>query len=251
MSTLQGKVAVVTGGNSGMGYATAKEFASLGATVIITGRNRTSVETAASELKVKGITADQASLTDTDALVKEIKDAYGKVDILFINAGVGAFSPIEQTTEDLYDRIMDINFKGAYFTLSKFLPILSDGAAVTFNSSINATVAMAGAAVYSASKAAINSLTKVAAIELAPRSIRVNTISPGPIHTAILTKTGMDEPTIANVKTSLADKVPLKRIGDSEEVAKLVAFLSGPDGAFITGAEYIIDGGVNLNAFAF
>ncbi|HEV2478106.1 MAG TPA: SDR family oxidoreductase [Puia sp.] len=250
MNALRGKIAVVTGGNSGIGYSTAKELASRGATVIITGRNRAAVEAAAAELKVRGIVADQSSLTDTDALVAAVKEAYGKVDILFVNAGVGFFVPIEQATEDHYDQIMNVNFKGVYFTLSKFLPILADGAAVTFNSSINATLAMPGSAVYSASKAALNSLVRVAAAELAHRSIRVNAVSPGPIQTPILTKTGMDESTLASVKTNLGGKIPLKRFGDSEEVARLVAFLSGPDGAFITGSDYVIDGGLNLNAVA-
>jgi NAD(P)-dependent dehydrogenase (short-subunit alcohol dehydrogenase family) len=250
MSTLQGKVAVVTGGNSGMGYATAKELASRGATVIITGRNRTAVAAAATELKVRGIFADQANLADTDALVAELKKGYDKIDILFINAGIGAYASIADTTEDHYDQLMNINVKGAYFTLSKFISLLADGAAVTFNSSVAASAAMPGAAVYSISKAAINSLVKVAAAELAPRSIRVNSVSPGPIKTPIHTKTGMDEPAVATLTAAVAGKVPLKRFGESEEVAKLVAFLSGPDGAFITGSDYVIGGGFHLNVIS-
>jgi NAD(P)-dependent dehydrogenase (short-subunit alcohol dehydrogenase family) len=250
MSSLQDKVAVVTGGNSGMGYATAKELASRGATVIITGRNRAAVDAAAAELKVRGIIADQGSLADTDALVADLGKAYGKIDILFINAGTGTYSSIADTTEYHYDQVMNTNLKGAYFTLSKFLPILADGAAVTFNSSIAATAAMPGAAVYSASKAAINSLVKVAAAELAPRSIRVNSVSPGPIKTPIHAKTGMGEAAVASLTAAITGRVPLKRFGDSEEVAKLVAFLSSPDGAFITGSDYVIGGGFHLNVIS-
>lgn len=256
MSTLQGKIAVVTGGNSGIGYATAKELAAQGATVIITGRNSTAVEAAAKELgaeglNVKGITADQGNLKDSDKLVAELGKTYGKIDILFINAGVGAFSYIAESTEEHFDLVMNVNLKGAYFTLSKFLPILADGAAVTFNSSVSGTAAMAGSSVYSASKAALNSLVKVAAVELAPRSIRVNTVSPGPIETPILTKTGLDESGINSLKAGVTGAVPLKRMGRSEEVAKLVVFLSSPDASFITGSDYEVGGGVHLNKMSF
>jgi NAD(P)-dependent dehydrogenase (short-subunit alcohol dehydrogenase family) len=244
---LKGKIAVVTGGNSGIGYATAKELRAQGATVIITGRNKASIEKAAAELDVKGIVSDQSDLSQIDALAAEVKQTNGSVDILFINAGVAFFSPIEAATEAHFDEIMNINFKGAYFTLSKFIPLLNAGAAVTMLSSINATAGMAGSSVYAASKAAMNSLVKVASTELAPKGIRVNAVSPGPINTPIFGKIGMDETTLNGFAGAMQNRIPLKRFGAVEEVARLVVFLSGPDGAFTTGAEYIIDGGTVVN----
>jgi NAD(P)-dependent dehydrogenase (short-subunit alcohol dehydrogenase family) len=142
---------------------------------------------------------------------------------------------------------MDVNFKGAFFTLSKFIPLLREGAAVTLLSSVNATSGMANTAVYAASKAAMHSLVKVAATELAPRGIRVNAVSPGPIDTPLFGKTGLDEAALQGFAAAMQHRIPLKRFGTSEEVAKLVGFLSGDEAGFITGAEYVIDGGVNVN----
>jgi len=245
MGNLNDKVIVVTGGNSGIGYAAAKELSAQGAKVIITGRNPEAVQKAAAELGVTGIVADQGKLDATDRLVKEVSEKFGKVDVLFINAGIGAFVPIEQATESHFDEIMDINFKGAYFTLSKFIPTLSDGGSVIFLSSIVANQSMAGASVYSASKAALNSIMKIAALELAPRGIRVNAISPGPIATNILGKAMPQEQVDEFVKI-LSEKSPLKRVGEAHEVAHLVTHLSGDNSKFTTGSEFVIDGGLLL-----
>lgn len=247
MGTLQQKVAVITGGNSGIGFATAKELARQGARVIITGRNGDAVGQAARELGVESLVSDQGDLAAVEALVDGLRTEVEGVDILFINAGVGAFSPIAGATEAHFDQIMDVNFKGAFFTLSRFIPLLRPGAAVTFLSSINATAGMAGTAVYAASKAAMHSLVKVAATELAPRGIRVNAVSPGPIDTPLFGKTGLDEAALQGFATAMQHRVPLKRFGTAGEVAKLVGFLSGDEAGFITGAEYVIDGGVNVN----
>jgi NAD(P)-dependent dehydrogenase (short-subunit alcohol dehydrogenase family) len=247
MRTLQNKVAVITGGNSGIGFATAKELARLGAKVIITGRNQAAVAEAARELDVEGLASDQGDLAAIEALVDGLRTRVDGVDILFINAGVAAFSPIAGATEAHFDQIMDVNFKGAFFTLSKFIPLLREGAAVTFLSSVNATSGMAGTAVYAASKAAMHSLVKVAATELAPRGIRVNAVSPGPIDTPLFGKTGLDEAALQGFAAAMQHRIPLKRFGTSDEVAKLVVFLSGSEAGFITGAEYVIDGGVNVN----
>ncbi len=247
MKRFQNKVAVITGGNSGIGYAAAKEFQAQGVKVVITGRKQEAVDAAAKELGVEGIVSDQGDLNAIDALVHQVKEKTGKVDILFINAGVAFFMPIEHVTEDHFDQMMDVNFKGAYFTLSKFLPILNDGAAVTFLSSVSATTGMGNSSVYSASKAAMTSLARVASSELAARGIRVNAVHPGPISTPIFSKTGMDEATMNEMGPAIMNSLLVKRLGTAEEVAKLVVFLSSEDAGFITGAEYVIDGGANVN----
>lgn len=247
MSDLSGKSVVVTGGNSGIGYATARKLKELGAAVMITGRNPQAVDQAATELGVLGVVADQANLRDIDRLVDRAKDEFGRVDVLFINAGVAAFAPVEHLTEEQFDTTMNVNFKGAFFTLQKFLPILRDGASVINLSSINAYTGMPNTAIYAASKAALNSLTRTAAFELAARRIRVNSVNPGPTNTAIFGKLGMPDEAIQAFASAMQNRIPLKRFGEPEEVANLVAFLASDDSSFITGGEYNIDGGTNLN----
>ncbi len=244
---IEGKTAVVTGGNSGIGYETTRKFKQLGANVVITGRDSDALGNAAKELDVAGILANQANLHDLDKLVAQVKEQYGSVDILFINAGVAAFAPVEHMTEEQFDVIMDVNFKGAFFTLQKFLPILNDGASVINLSSINAYTGMPNTAVYAASKAALNSLTRTAAYELAPRRIRVNSVNPGPVNTSIFGKLGMPEEAISEFASAMQNRIPLKRFGEPDDIANLVAFLASDDASFITGAEYNIDGGTNLN----
>jgi NAD(P)-dependent dehydrogenase (short-subunit alcohol dehydrogenase family) len=245
---LEGKVAVVTGGNSGIGYATAAELKAQGATVIITGRNKTATEKAATELGVTGVISDQSKPGDIDSLVALVKKTLGKVDILFVNAGIAGFLPIESVTEEHFDDIMGINFKGAFFTLQKFIPILNEGAAVTFLSSLNATTGMANSSVYAASKAALNSLVRAASIELASKQIRVNSVSPGPISTPIFGKLGMDEESLNGFAQTMQSTIPLKRFGTTEQVAKLVSFLSSDNALFTTGSDYPIDGGLGVNS---
>ncbi|KPJ92084.1 MAG: short-chain dehydrogenase [Gammaproteobacteria bacterium SG8_15] len=247
MVNLKGKTAVITGGNSGMGYATARKFKELGANVIITGRNPEALDKAATELGVNAILADQANLGDLDQMVAQIKEQFGDIDVLFINAGVASFAPVEHMSEDQFDNIMNVNFKGAFFTLQKFLPVLKDGASVINLSSINAYTGMPNTAVYAASKAALNSLTRTAAYELAPRHIRVNAVNPGPVNTAIFGKLGLPDDAIKEFATAMQNRIPLKRFGEPDDIANLVAFLASDKSSFITGAEYNIDGGTNLN----
>jgi NAD(P)-dependent dehydrogenase (short-subunit alcohol dehydrogenase family) len=247
MRELKGKIAVVTGGNSGIGYASAKELKANGATVIITGRSEEKVKTASEELGVKGIVADVESISAIENLVEQVKTDVGKVDVLFVNAGIFQAAPIGQISEEMFDHQMGINFKGAFFTTEKFLPILNDGASIINLGSVNAYTGMPNTAVYAASKAAINSYTRTAATELAPRKIRVNVINPGPIATPIFGKTGMEEEQLNGFAAAMQERIPLKRFGQPEDVAKLVSFLASDEASFITGSEYNIDGGININ----
>ncbi len=247
MSELKNKVAVITGGNSGIGYATAEELKSRGATVVITGRNSEKVAAAASNLQVKGVVADVSNVSAIDHLVEQVKSDFGKVDILFVNAGIFQPAPVGQITEEMFDHQMGINFKGAVFTTEKFLPILNEGASIINLSSVNAYAGMANTAVYAASKAALNAYTRTAATELAPRKIRINAVNPGPVNTPIFEKTGMEEEQLNGFAEAMKNRVPLKRFGQPEDIAKLVAFLASDDASFITGSEYNIDGGINVN----
>jgi len=247
MSNLSGKTAVVTGGNSGIGFATAKKLKAGGANVIITGRSLERVEGAANELGVTGIVADVTNLVALDALVEKVKSQFGQLDILFVNAGIFAPAPVGQNTEEMFDTQMGINFKGAVFTIEKFLPLLNDGASIINLSSINAYTGMPNTAIYAASKAALNAYTRTAATELAPRKIRVNAVNPGPVSTPIFGKTGMPEEQLNEFAAAIQNRIPLKRFGQPSDIANLVAFLASDDASFITGSEYNIDGGMNVN----
>lgn len=249
MSQLQNKVAVITGANSGIGYSTAQEFLAQGAKVVITGRKEAAVKEAVAALGngVDGFVADQARLQDADALARHVEEKYGSIDILFVNAGVAPGSPFADVSESHFDEVMNINFKGAFFTAQKLLPLLKDNGALVFLSSVVADAGLPGMAVYSASKAAMNSLTRTLARELAPRRIRVNSVNPGPIRTAILAKDGRSSAEAEAIYDHFKASVPLQRIGDAEEVAKLVTFLASDNARFITGAEVNIDGGVAVN----
>lgn len=247
MSQLSGKVAVVTGGNSGIGFSTAQKLKAEGAQVVITGRSAEKVNAAAAELGVKGITADVQDLVALGTAVEEVKQEFGAIDILFVNAGIFAPAPIGQISEEMFDQQMGINFKGAVFTVEKFLPLIKDGGTIINLSSVNAYTGMPNTAVYAASKAAMNSYTRTAATELAARGIRVNSVNPGPVATPIFGKTGMPEEQLNGFAEAMQQRVPLKRFGQPEDIAELVAFLASDRASFITGAEYNIDGGINVN----
>ncbi len=247
MKQLENKIALVTGGNSGIGYATADELVIRGATVIITGRKKEAVETAAKEIGAMGIVADQSDIKSAEELTRQVEKLYGKIDILIFNAGTAVFSPIEQVGEEDYDKIMDTNLKGIFFALQSFLRILNEGAAVTFVSSYAAYNGSPNSIVYSASKAALNSMARTSAAELAPRKIRVNAVCPGMIETSIFTKLGFPDEVIQGMKAGIIPRVPLKKIGSPSEVANLLAFLSSDEASYITGTEYLIDGGLSLN----
>src|ERR1051325_10426597 len=193
MGKLNGKVAVVTGGDSGIGLAPEREFAREGARVVITGRDTRTLAEAAREIggDALALRSDSSSLSDIAELFAAVKERFGRVDVLFVNAGVGKFAAVEETDEELFDQIMDINFKGAYFTVKKALPLLREGASVILNTSVVAHVGFPGASVYSASKAALLSLARTLSADLVGRGIRVNAVSPGPVETPIFGKMGL------------------------------------------------------------
>ena len=245
MGKLEGKVAVVTGGNSGIGLATAKRFQQEGAKVVISGRSRRTLDEAVKTIGngVLSIQADVANLADLDRLYKEVSDKLGKIDVLFVNAGVAKFAPLAETSESTYDEQFDINIKGAYFTLQNAVPLLTDGASIILNTSVVDSKGNVGTSAYSATKAALRSLARTAAAELVGRGIRVNAVAPGPIVTPIFGKTGLPEEAVDEFAKEIIEKVPMKRFGQPEEVAATVAFLASEDASYITGVEINVDGG--------
>lgn len=249
MNKLHNKVAVITGGNSGIGFATAEHFIAHGAQVVITGRNQLAIDEAITALgnNAVGIRADAANIKDIENLVEKVQSQFGKVDVLFVNAGVFFAEPIGHITEQTFHQIMDVNFKGAIFTTEKFVPILSEGASIIHLSSVSAFAVGAGTAIYAASKAALNAYSRTAAIELAERKIRVNAITPSMVDTGLSAKAGFPDEAIKNMKVFMSNKIPLKRYATPQEVAKLALFLASDDASFITGSEYTIDGGATVN----
>lgn len=248
MSKLSGKVAVVTGGNSGIGFATAQEFRGQGAKVAISGR--TKVADAAKELgeDVLGITADVTKFADLENLFKTVHDKLGKVDVLFVNAGMAKMGPISDVSEADFDEVMAINFKGAYFTIQKALPYLNDNASIILNGSVNSDVGFAGASVYSASKAAVHSLARTLSPEFIGRGIRINTLNIGPVNTPLFGKIGLPQQALEGFANSVVAKMPVNRFGNPEEIAKAAAFLASSDSSFILGSEITTDGGMLLNS---
>jgi len=245
MKRLEGKVAVVTGGNSGIGLASAQRLKEEGARVAISGRNQKTLDEATALLgkDVLALQADVAKLSEIDKFFDAVTKKFGKIDILFANAGIGKFVPFDQTSEELYDEMFDINAKGAYFTVQKALPHLNDGASVILNTSVVSHEGIVNGSAYAATKAAMRSMTRSMAAELVDRNIRVNAVAPGPIATPILSRSGMPKEQVDELAKMLISTVPMKRLGKSEEVAGAVAFLASSDASFITGVEIDVDGG--------
>ncbi len=243
---LDGKVALITGGTSGIGFATAQLFQQEGAQVIVTGHNPQTIEDAQKSLgpTTQVVASDASHLADTDALMKIVSEKFGRLDILFANAGIAQFAPAEQVDENFFDRHFDLNVKGLFFTVKKSLGLLSDGGVVLLNASVASCKGFAGASIYSATKAAVRSFGRTLAAELAPRRIRVITISPGPTATALLSKLEMPKEAIDAVAAGWAEGVALKRMGQPEEIARLALFLASDEASFITGTEVFADGGL-------
>jgi len=249
MKKHENKVAVITGGNSGIGYGIAEELIAEGAKVVITGKNQNAIQEAETALgtHATGFIANQASLSDVDELVKNVEKKFGRIDTLVINAGIFHLLPIEAVSEEKFDETMNVNFKGAFFTLQKFLPLLKAGSSVIFILALSATQGTQNRSVYSASKATLKSLARVAAIELAPKSIRVNAVTPGPFDTPIFGKSGASQEKLDQFAEAIKQKVLVKRYGVPAELGKLVSFLTSDDASFITGSDYVIDGGMSIN----
>jgi len=240
------KVAVVTGGNSGIGLATAIAFVREGAKVAITGRNDLTLKAAQRELGPEAlvIKADMSRVPEIVSAMERIGKAFGRIDALFVNAGIGRFVPFEAVTEEFFDETIATNLKGAYFTMQKASPLFSRGAAVVLNASINAHMGMPGSSVYGASKAAVVNLAKTLSADLLGRGVRVNAVSPGPVATPILDRMGLPEEQTRQIKEQITEQVPLKRFGRPEEIAAAVLYLCSSDSAFILGTELVIDGGM-------
>jgi len=246
MNRLQNKTALITGGNSGIGFATAKEFIEQGATVIITGRNQAALDQAKKNLggNVHAILSNTSSMSDVRNLAQQVQLITPRLDILFINAGIGKFAPIEAVTEDHFDDQFNINIKGAYFTIKELLPVINDGGSIILNTSTAAHMGMANTTVYSATKAALSSLARTLSAELLPRKIRVNAISPGPVKTPILGKMGIPSEQVDVIAAAIQSKVPLGRFGEPEEIAKIATFFASDDSTFVLGSDLIAGGGM-------
>ena len=247
MSKLNGKVAVVTGGNSGIGLATARRFVAEGARVAVMGRNAETVNAAVEELgeAAIGVQGDVTKMEDLDRLFETVRERLGPIDLLFVNAGVAQVSPIDAVDEPHFDLMFGVNVKGAYFTIQKALPYMNDGASVVLNTSVANQTGNANFSVYSATKAALRSLARTLSADLVDRGIRVNAISPGPVETPIYGRLGLPEEELEGLAQHFITQVPMKRMGDADEIANAVLFLGSPESSFVLGPELVVDGGMS------
>jgi len=237
---------VVTGGNSGIGLATAKRFREEGARVAISGRDQKTLDEAVKTIggDVIAVRGDVSKVADLDKFYKIVGDKFGKIDVLFANAGVAKFAPFADSTESMFDETFDINVKGVFFSIQKALPLLNDGASIIINSSVVNETGIAAASVYSATKAAVRSFARTLTTELVDRGIRVNVVSPGPITTPIFGRMGLPKEALDELARDVQTKVPMKRFGKPEEIASTVLFLATPESSYITGVDINVDGGM-------
>ena len=248
MKRFEGKVAMVTGGNSGIGLAAAKAFAREGAQVAVTGRDAETLKNAEKEIGsgALAIRADAARIADLDAAMAKVRDQFKRIDALFVNAGIGKFVPIAEVTEAMFDEIVTINLKGAFFTVQKALPLMARGSAVVLNASINAHIGLPGTTVYGATKAAVVNMAKTMSADLAERGIRVNAVSPGPVETPIFGRAGISSEQSRQTKEWLQNQTLVKRMAEPEEIAEAVLYLSSDVSSFVVGTELVIDGGMTI-----
>ena len=242
---LEGKIAVVTGGTSGIGLATAKRFVAEGAVVFITGRRQAELDRAAEEIgpNAVAVRADSSNLTDLDRLYSRVKMEKGRIDILFANAGIGEFATLGEITEEHYGKMFNTNVKGVLFTVQKALPLFRDGGSIILNASTVASMGTPAFGVYSATKAAVRNFARSWILDLADRHIRVNVVSPGPIATPGLDGLTETEEQARQFKAGMVADIPLGRLGAPDEVAKAVVFLASDDSSFVNGNELFVDGG--------
>ena len=243
---LEGKIALVTGGSSGIGLATAQRFVKEGAFVYITGRRQSELDKALKTIggtQVKAVRADASSLGDLDRLFQQIKQEKGRLDVVFANAGGGSFAAIGSITEEVYDQTFNTNVKGVLFTVQKALPLIPNGGSIILNASIAGSKGMAAFSVYSATKAAVRSFARSWTTDLKERGIRVNVISPGPIETPSLDGLAETEEQRQGILQQLTSMVPLGRIGQPDEIGKAAVFLASDDASYVAGAELFVDGG--------
>lgn len=245
MKKLENKVAVVTGGNSGIGLAAAKLFAAQGAKVAITGRDQATLNSAVTAIGngAIGQVSDVSDVSQIGKVYENITETFGKIDVLVVNAGVAIFVPLADFTEEMFDTTSDINFKGAFFSVQRALPYLNDGASVIITSSGVSNKGMATASAYAATKAAVTSLARGLSAELLDRKIRVNVLSPGPIETPIFGRNGATAEEIDGMKAYMADITPIKRLGNVEEIAEGFLYLASDDSSFMVGGDLVLDGG--------
>jgi NAD(P)-dependent dehydrogenase (short-subunit alcohol dehydrogenase family) len=242
---LEGKVAVITGGNSGIGLATAKRFVAEGAYVFITGRRQQELDAAVKEIgnNVTGVQGDVARLADLDKLYAAVKAKTGRIDILFANAGIAELAPLAEVTEEQFDRMFDINVKGLFFTVQRALPMIPNGGSIILNASIVASKGNPASSVYSATKAAVRSFARTWTMDLKERKIRVNAVSPGPIRTPAYDRLAASGPAGKQMLESIVNRVPMGRFGEPDEIARAAVFLASDDSTFVTGTELFVDGG--------
>lgn len=239
------KVVLVVGGNSGIGLAAARKFAQEGARVIITGRNPETLQ--AAEQQIPGAVSYVADIADADvmtAVISACKTNHGRIDVLFVNAGVGAFAMVEEVTPELWDQVHAVNLRGCFFAIQKALPLLPEGAAIVITGSVGASAAVPGNVIYAAAKAGLRAMARILAKELVGRKIRVNVVSPGPTETPLINRNiGMDEAAVDSLRQQMIAAVPLARMGEPDEVADAVLFLASQDASFVTGVDLLVDGG--------
>ncbi len=246
MNLLKNKVVLITGGTSGIGAATAKRFHEEGATVIVTGSNANSVETARKAMPyVDAVASDAGDAKATKTLVDHVKGKHGHIDVLFVNAGIAKIAPLVATEEAVFDEQFRVNVRGPYFLLKHVVPVMSDGGSIILTSSISAFRGMPGLGAYAASKAALRALGITLAAELAPRRIRVNTITPGPINTTIPVKMGFTQEQMEGMGQMIANG-PLERPGEPEEIAAAALYYASDESRFTTGTELAVDGGISM-----
>lgn len=243
---LKGKVALITGGNSGIGLASAKLFQEEGAKVVITGRRKDAIDAAVKDIggNCIGMVSDSGKLDDIEALYQHLRQSVQKIDVLFLNAGIAIFEPFTMVKESTFDAMVNVNFKGVFFNVLHALPLMGEGSSIVFNSSIADQKGFANSCVYAATKAAVRSFARTMSTELLEQKIRVNSLAPGPIETPIFEKIGLPSDMVPDLKSGFAAENPMKRMGTPEEVAMAALFLASDDSSYITGIDLTVDGGV-------